>query len=234
MSHALAHAFGPAEPAAHPPAFGAEADAVALSAELMADLSAAKRRLHRGDGRVLDQVLALARLAEERLVEAQTRIRQLENLTMTDELTGLSNRRGFQQALARSIEEARRHGEFGVVALIDLDGFKQINDRYGHEAGDRVLIDVGHFLKSRVRSTDYVARLGGDEFAIIYTRTDVLPTRRRILKLKEGLRTLEIPYRAARLRVGASVGLEPFGPGAVAEEVVHAADLAMYADKARR
>ncbi|MDP6120860.1 MAG: GGDEF domain-containing protein [Rhodospirillales bacterium] len=109
--------------------------------------------------------------AERRMAEQQRRIAHLERLAATDELTGALNRRGFESALKRHLAEARRHHEPSVLVIADLDGFKPINDTYGHRAGDKVLRRVARLLMNNVRKTDYVGRLGGDEFAVLLTRT---------------------------------------------------------------
>jgi diguanylate cyclase (GGDEF)-like protein len=84
-----------------------------------------------------------------------------------DPLTGLPNRRAFERALAREVERARRSGSGLAVALLDLDRFKGINDRYGHPAGDRALIQTARRIHDALRETDMVARYGGEEFAIL-------------------------------------------------------------------
>src|SRR5208283_4427993 len=108
----------------------------------------------------------------EHVIRSQAEhIRRLESLAMTDELTGLLNRRGFMMALQRELSMAKRDSAAnGIVAMIDLDGFKSVNDTWGHNVGDDYLQSVAEALLGLVRSSDIVARLGGDEFAIIFTR----------------------------------------------------------------
>jgi GGDEF domain-containing protein len=95
---------------------------------------------------------------------------KLENLANTDPLTGLFNRRRFQEALRYEVDRARRYGMVSLM-MIDLNWFKLLNDQYGHNAGDEALKTVAELLKSRCRSTDICARLGGDEFAVILPQT---------------------------------------------------------------
>jgi diguanylate cyclase (GGDEF)-like protein len=97
---------------------------------------------------------------------------QLESeRALTDVLTGLKNRRAFQEGALAEIERARRHGRPLTVALRDLDGFKQLNDTLGHDAGDEALTTVGDVLLRRLRVLDVVGRLGGDEFALLLPET---------------------------------------------------------------
>lgn len=92
---------------------------------------------------------------------------ELETLAFNDSLTGLPNRRLFFDRLDRALTRCRRNGDWGAVLLLDLDRFKELNDTYGHEVGDKLLIEVAGRLSSNIRSTDTVARLGGDEFVLI-------------------------------------------------------------------
>jgi len=146
-----------------------------------------------------------------------------------DPLTGLANRLLFAEELDRALRTQggrRSRGEVGVL-YIDLDHFKSVNDTYGHDAGDEVLLDVAHRLRSRLRPQDCVARLGGDEFAIC---TQGLTT--------EGLAELALRLEAAlaephhlhgrEVVVGASVGLHLAAPGESVGAAVGLADQAMY------
>jgi diguanylate cyclase (GGDEF)-like protein len=91
--------------------------------------------------------------------------------TLTDVLTGLKNRRGFQEAAQAEIERARRNQQPFTLALVDLDDFKHVNDTLGHEAGDAVLVAVSDLLRERLRVVDVVCRVGGDEFALLLPET---------------------------------------------------------------
>ena len=101
------------------------------------------------------------------VTDAKAAEERIENLAYHDALTGLPNRASFSLLLNHAISRARRAGGGFAILFIDLDGFKQVNDTLGHEAGDALLRDVGKRLKSCVRQNDIVARLGGDEFVVL-------------------------------------------------------------------
>lgn len=95
----------------------------------------------------------------------------LRQLADHDSLTGLRNRRSFDQAMMVQVARCRRYGEQASLLLIDLDGFKQINDTHGHKTGDDVLKAVAGAIEERVRTTDFAARIGGDQFAVLLAHT---------------------------------------------------------------
>lgn len=180
---------------------------------------------------LLLEALTYASDAETRIIELNARIRQLEMLSQTDELTGLLNRRGFDEIIRRNLSSAARYDETGLLAYIDLNGFKTINDRFGHMTGDAVLRAVGIHLKKNIRTTDYAARLGGDEFAILFVRANQKPARERAKDLVRGISTLEISCKSKTLSIKASLGLAAYKGDTTAESLIEQADRAMYADK---
>ena len=113
---------------------------------------------------------------------------QLQEIADRDALTGLFSRRRFQEELEREVSRARRHGRPGALLLLDLDGFKQVNDTLGHAAGDELLTRIGEALRSILRDSDVLARIGGDEFALILPDTDVAAARVVGEKLIEAVR----------------------------------------------
>ena len=163
----------------------------------------------------------------------------VEDLTRTalhDPLTGLANRALLSERLSRA--RRRRSAPLArAVALVDLDGFKQVNDTLGHAAGDAVLLEVARRLGTLVRAEDTVARLGGDEFVVLYEDLDrdhlaeLMPVlRARLIDALTGTYRLE----AGTAEVGASVGLVAAEEGELAYSLLGRADQAMYADKAAR
>lgn len=146
----------------------------------------------------------------------------------TDELTGLLNRRGFNQRLDELLRRARFNCSPLSLVEIDIDGFKLINDRHGHAAGDTALLAVAEALKSSLREGEFVARMGGEEFAIILPRADHLDT----FKIAERCRNAPTAawYTGPRLTVSAGIASYPLH-AADAEGLLQAADTALYAAK---
>lgn len=168
------------------------------------------------------------------LLLLEDQIEHNKYLALHDELTGLPNRRLFHDRLTGALERARRTGSQAALLLVDLDQFKQVNDTYGHHAGDQLLEHVGNVLSGRVRRSDTVARTGGDEFAVILdeptSREDAERVSRSLVEL------LNEPFNMGEqsFRVGASVGIAIYPEDASdAEALCIAADLRMYDSKRR-
>ncbi|WP_158218759.1 sensor domain-containing diguanylate cyclase [Roseateles aquatilis] len=157
---------------------------------------------------------------------------QAQHLALRDVLTNLPNRRLFEEKVGDALNTARRTGRGFAVCYLDLDGFKLINDRHGHEAGDEVLTQVARRLQELVRSNDVVARLGGDEFAILLSGThraeDVEQLLQRCLFSIQRRITLD---SGEKVTVGASMGAVLGTSGDTGRELLRAADEAMYAVK---
>ena len=154
-----------------------------------------------------------------------------EQHALTDALTGLPNRRLFKDRAGHALARSRRRGVMTVL-FVDLDGFKDVNDSFGHAAGDELLVTVGERLVKCLRSGDTAARLGGDEFAVlaedIEGEADAVALAERILA------TLSEPsvMHGKVLTVRASIGIALGGPGMSTEELLRNADVAMYTAKA--
>jgi diguanylate cyclase (GGDEF)-like protein len=159
---------------------------------------------------------------------------ELERLSSTDGLTGLMNRRAFQDSLDTAIERARRNETPGALIYVDLDNFKAINDNYGHETGDNVLNEVAQILSSRSRTYDLVARIGGDEFVVWLDGVDFAVAKRRAGELAMSLAELSRYSGEGLPKLGASVGIVEFDANCDGDtrELVARADRAMYDVKA--
>ena len=158
----------------------------------------------------------------------------LEQMVVSDPLTGLHNRRYLMDRLTQEMQRTDRHGEPIAFAMLDLDSFKPINDQFGHVIGDKVLRAVGAAIAKSVRMSDIAARYGGDEFAIILPQTPAEGAMRvceRILRCVSDLRLLD--ENGAPVKVTASMGLAyyPAEDVETAEDLVHSADGALYGAK---
>ncbi len=178
---------------------------------------------------VLFDNLVLTRTLEARVAE---RTAELRHQAFHDALTGLANRDLFNEVLAGAVRRSRRSGVALTVLFVDLDGFKHVNDLWGHRVGDRVLQGVAKRFTKTLREADTIARIGGDEFAILIEEdpadTDPHAVATRLVK------SLEPPFQvgSTRIDVQASVGAATNTSGAeTADELVRNADLAMYATK---
>jgi len=174
------------------------------------------------------QVHLRLKLLRQELLETN---RHLAELSTTDALTGLRNRRRFDEALELEIVRATRYDVPLSLAMVDLDHFKQVNDTYGHPVGDRVLAGVGNILQSIVRTSDVAARYGGEELAIILPHTSVgsaLVLGERVRSAIESAR-----FDDADMRVTASIGVSCLASltEKTARALVMSADAAVYAAK---
>jgi diguanylate cyclase (GGDEF)-like protein len=160
--------------------------------------------------------------------------KRLEHMANYDFLTNLPNRRMFQNYLARSIELARVNNSNLAVLFIDLDGFKSINDQYGHDKGDIVLVTTATRLLASVRSCDTVSRMGGDEFVLILenvrTIEEIKIVCNRIIAAVEA--PIEFEDKGVKAVVTSSIGVSLLNvDGTTAEELISNADKAMYQAK---
>lgn len=183
---------------------------------------------------LINRVLAYAASAEQHIAEQKSRIKELENLSTTDELTGLNNRRALQDFLTRAIGCARRHDEQGVVAFLDLDNFKTINDNYGHVAGDKILKKLADTLKDNLRGTDFVARLGGDEFVFVLDKADPENGFHRAEEIRRTLCETKVTLAGRTFDLSVSMGLAKYDKEDNYNAVLNTADTAMYQDKKKR
>lgn len=161
--------------------------------------------------------------------------KELEDLTIKDPLTGLSNRRHFDEVLAQEIERATRYQHVFSIIMVDLDKFKPINDTYGHDAGDMVLKAVAMNLSTHLRITDLVARVGGDEFQVIAPEIDETHVGPLAEKIRHSVSDASVDFKGQALGVSCSVGVATFGVDASeAGELHRIADQRMYEDKRAR
>lgn len=160
----------------------------------------------------------------------------INHLAHTDPLTKLANRRLILDYLEMLVSANARHKDHGAVLLIDLDGFKPINDHYGHDAGDALLVKIGERLRACVRSEDVVGRLGGDEFIVLLRRLGAEDKIARYVAQFVAYKLIKqvmepVDYNGNILLVGASIGIRLFGAETDINKLVSDADAAMYRAK---
>ncbi|MDQ3632624.1 MAG: diguanylate cyclase [Actinomycetota bacterium] len=160
---------------------------------------------------------------------------ELRALVDRDSLTGLANRRRFEEDLARQVERSRRYGETAVLLLLDLDGFKAVNDTHGHLAGDAVLRGVARTLRGSLRASDVLGRLGGDEFAVILPHTTPAEGDDVAVILHGSLAATRAPVEGEDLAITASIGVAAIDADATGvTDVLERADRSMYEAKRTR
>ena len=168
---------------------------------------------------------------ERKVEELKMKNRELDQMAIRDPLTGLYNRRFFDEALSREWQQFQRTGEAFTVIIMDVDAFKSINDQYGHETGDRALLQVAIMLRTTLRESDLVARIGGDEFAALLPRTDTERCGPVTEKLREVLRKLRLRTTGGLIPISLSIGaatVPGFPPVSSAAELLRVADKRMY------
>lgn len=162
---------------------------------------------------------------------------EITNQAMTDPLTGIANRRAFEQKLKNEIARAKRNQSEFCLLFIDLDEFKQVNDRFGHPTGDVTLQKVSQCLLNFVRESDVVARLGGDEFAILLPDTDVEGGKKVASKMSNSFQKCEFDWMAQShtIDLGISIGLVQFPDQANSIEALYKlGDELLYKNKSRQ
>jgi diguanylate cyclase (GGDEF)-like protein/PAS domain S-box-containing protein len=205
-----------------------------------ADSWQTEKRFLAPDGRVIWVIANLAFLRDsggrplswlgqfQDITERRAREELLGHIAMHDDLTQVANRRGLVAKLTDSLAHARRYEQSGAVLVLDLDGFKQVNDRDGHQAGDALLAQAAATLRTRLRVTDFVARMGGDEFAVILPHADADTAQLVAGQLLAALGALQPG------EISCSCGIAVYAPDTPdVDTVLGRADRAMYAAKAR-
>ncbi|HRD34139.1 MAG TPA: diguanylate cyclase [Rhodocyclaceae bacterium] len=187
------------------------------------------RALERGFNAMARSIADAHQSLQARVDEATAR---LAHQALHDPLTGLPNRRTFEQALEEAVSASRRAMDHGVLCFIDLDRFKVVNDSCGHAAGDELLREIARLVRHRVRAEDLICRIGGDEFALILRACAPQEGRRIAETLREAIAGLRFTWDGRHFSIGASIGLAPIdGSMESAADVTAAADLACYTAK---
>lgn len=178
-------------------------------------------------------VEAVAKLASDAIANA-VHHQKTETSALTDPITALPNARALRYRIEEEIDRARRHRDIFSVVMMDLDGFKGVNDRFGHQAGDYLLMELARLLLAQVRSSDFVSRYAGDEFvAIVHAGPE--EAQELVRRIQRKVDHQDFGFGITSGTVGISVGFATFGiDGETFDELLIAADRAMYTNKARR
>ncbi|MCF8045402.1 MAG: GGDEF domain-containing protein [Desulfarculaceae bacterium] len=161
----------------------------------------------------------------------QISIERLTDAAIIDPLTGCYNRRELENQLKKNMAHAARHNNDLSVFMFDLDHFKDINDRYGHPAGDRVLMEVASTVRANIRQGDILARYGGEEFIAILPETDRQKAKELAERLREKISRLEIQSGDRTISVTASFGVVRMRPDSTMDRLIADADIMLYKAK---
>ena len=206
------------------------------------DLEAARQNLiqeteklldgHRKLSAKLDETHNYLRVIETDSQQLSDELTRIHLLSLTDDLTGLPNRRAFMRRLQDEVGRVQRYGNPLTLALIDLDGFKAVNDKFGHAAGDEVLRVFSGEILSIFRHHDLVARYGGEEFAVLLPNTHIEGALRALRKVQKRAEETSFHQGGSTLPLPSfSAGLSLYRPGETPENFIQRADHAMYRAK---
>jgi len=178
----------------------------------------------------VEVVAEVARLEQE-LASARAQVAALAAFAQIDPLTDILNRRGLERELKRSLAHVKRYGVNAALIYLDLDGFKRVNDRHGHAAGDAVLKAVAMVLDRHSRESDVVARAGGDEFVLLLWNCSEADAQAKAQAIEAAIGRMTPTHAGAVLQVGASCGVTMLLPLDRPQDLLDRADRAMYARK---
>ncbi len=169
--------------------------------------------------------------AEARLRDQAQQMESVEAQARTDSLTGLANRRAFDDFISRQQAEYRRDNRPVTVLMLDVDKFKVFNDAHGHQAGDEVLRGVAQVLRRSMRDIDLVARYGGEEFAVVFPGSRVVETAAAAEQARAAIEASSFAFEGTQFKVTASIGLAEIRAGEAIVETIKRADESLYASK---
>ena len=180
---------------------------------------------------LVDLTSDLEKKVKQRTIELEKKNRQLDKLAHLDRLTQVGNRRALEETAKKELDRLERSNSNLVVALLDLDHFKIVNDNYGHAMGDRVLVESARILKENLRTIDTISRWGGEEFCIIFPDTDRATSSQIALRLCKCINDHVYTMGESNFSVSASFGMSSSNYKRPLEELIHEADQALYQAK---
>ena len=158
-------------------------------------------------------------------------VAKLERLATTDELTGMLNRRAFNNAATAEIRRADRHESPLSVMILDIDHFKKINDTHGHYGGDNVLIEFARQARATIRTEDVIARVGGEEFAVLLPETEISRAHQLAERIRATIEAAGVMHGGAHITITVSIGVAQVDEGEGIAEALQRADTALYCAK---
>lgn len=164
-------------------------------------------------------------------IELRAAMKALRKIANSDEMTGLMNRRAMQDAMRREMERCRREKTTFSLAMLDVDHFKQVNDRYGHACGDHCLIELAGRIRESIRSIDLAARWGGEEFLVLFIDTHLETGLRATENLKQTVESDAINFEGRLLHIHSSIGVVEVGPHDDLGMKIREADSLLYQAK---
>jgi diguanylate cyclase (GGDEF)-like protein len=194
-----------------------------------------QHRMKLENARLQTQLQASLEEIRVKNLQLEESLARMKQMASTDHLTGLTNRRVLADILERSFQEARRYNFDLTCMMLDLDGFKRLNDTRGHQLGDRILVAAADVIRANLRSSDAAARFGGDEFVLLLPHTSVDMARKVGNRIRNDLLTATRPMLAGNILVSFSVGIASLRSHSPADSdaLLSMADKALYAAKAK-
>ena len=181
-----------------------------------------------------DRLQALVERVESMEQEAKgfrDHLEEQRQKSLLDPLTGLANRAGWNERLELEMARWQRYGGELMLAVVDIDHFKRINDNYGHLAGDKVLKIIAHELRKRLRKTDFIARFGGEEFVLLIPATPMEGGMQLLETLRSGIEACPFHFKGEPVTITLSAGISAFADGDFSDQVFERADKALYRAK---
>jgi len=173
---------------------------------------------------MLENAMARAARAEESLDAAEQRLEWLESRNIRDEVTGLLNRRGLEQAVRHDLARARRYGDTGALVLLDITHIDPIREEHGGDAAKYVLTVIGNILQTRFREVDRISRLDGGRFAIALTLISREDAHKRAAMLKGYLDEVDVPWQGQDISIKVRTGLAFYGQRAAVDDLMERAE----------
>lgn len=168
------------------------------------------------------------------LSRTKENLTEIEQLVDVDCVAPIPNRRAFMRRMAWAIAMMERYSHTSTVVYFDINDFKEINDTYGHAAGDLAIRHISQLLTKTIRGSDFIARIGGDEFALIMYHADIHSAKNRGKRFEEMLEKTPFMYNSKPLHISTAVGYYSIKKGDDPESALSAADMSMYVDKRRK